>query len=113
MRFGPVIEAIVAGRYGLIPFDAITSITSEGPQDLRDTVWYPVQIALRSGQSVAAFLPVRYPGSEEAAAAAVRMARETDWVEHSWGQAGLGQRLWALPDGSDCGLLDLRSISFD
>lgn len=113
MRFGPTFEAIVAGRYGLIPFDAVKSITSEGPQDLRDTVWYPVQIALRSGQSVAAFLPVRYPGSEDAVSPAVRLARETDWTDQSWGQAGLGQRLWTLPDGSDRGLLDLRSISFD
>lgn len=113
MRFGPAFEAIVAGRYGLIPFEAVQSITSDGPQDLRDTVWFPVQIALRSGQSIAAFLPARYPGSHAAPSNPIRLGRATDWIDQPWGQAGLGQRVWSLSDGTDIGLLDLRSISFD
>lgn len=112
MRFGPAFEAIVAGRYGLIPFEAVQSISSDGPQDLRDTVWFPVQIALRSGQSIAAFLPARYPGSHAASANSIRLGRQTDWIDQPWGQAGLGQRIWSLSDGTDIGLLDLRSISF-
>lgn len=113
MRFGPVFEAIVAGRYGLVPFEAVQSISSDGPQDLRDTVWLPVQIALRSGQSIAAFLPARYPGSEKTESDAIRLGRETGWIDQPWGQAGLGQRVWSLSDGTDIGLLDLRGISFD
>lgn len=113
MQFGPTFEAIVAGRYGLIPFEAVQSITSDGPQDLRDTVWFPVQIALRSGQSIAAFLPARYPGSHASSSNSIRLGRETDWIDQPWGQAGLGQRVWSLSDGTDIGLLDLRSISFD
>jgi len=113
MRFGPCFEAIVAGRYGLIPFEAVKSIKSPGPADLRDTVWLPVEMALRSGQSVAAFLPARYPGSEQSPSALVRLGRETDWAAQDWGEAGLGQRLWSLSDGSDCGLLDLRELVFD
>ncbi len=46
-RFGPAIEAIIAGQWGLVPFDAIEKITSEGPKDLRDIVWYPVQLRLQ------------------------------------------------------------------
>lgn len=113
LRFGPCFEAVVAGRYGLVPFEAVASLTSQGPADLRDTVWYPVEMALRSGQSVAAFLPARYPGSEESPSSLIRLARETDWQDRGWGQAGFGQRLWSLSDGSDCGLLDLREIVFD
>lgn len=113
MRFGPCFETVVAGRYGLVPFEAVSTITAQGPADLRDTVWYPVEMALRSGQSVAAFLPARYPGSEESPAGLVRLARETDWQDHGWGQTGLGQRLWSLSDGTDRGLLDLREIVFD
>ncbi|HQS97363.1 MAG: virulence protein SciE type [Novosphingobium sp. 17-62-19] len=116
-RFGPSFEAIVAGRYGLVPFDAVVSIKSEGPQDLRDTVWYPVQLALKSGQSIAAFLPARYPGSEAATSAAIRLGRQTEWAELGNGDAalevGLGQRLWSLSDGEDTGLLDLRKLTFD
>jgi type VI secretion system protein ImpE len=112
-RFGPTCEAIVGGKYGLIPFDEIASIKSEGPRDLRDTVWYPIQLALRSGQSAAAFLPGRYPGSETASQDDVRSGRVTNWIDREWGQEGAGQRLWTFSEGDDRGLMDLRSLVFD
>ncbi len=111
-RFGPTLEAIIAGRWGLVPFDAIESIKSEGPQDLRDLVWLPVQLAFKSGQSVNAMLPVRYPGSETAADTAVRMARRTDWLSEPWGPQGLGQHEWSLSGGDDAGLLSVRRLTF-
>jgi type VI secretion system protein ImpE len=113
VRFGPTFEAIVAGRYGLVPFEAVKSIRFEGPQDLRDLVWLPVEMALRSGQSVAAFLPARYPGSEAAGESAIVLARATNWADRDWGQAGVGQRVWSLSDGSDVGILGIKSIAFD
>jgi type VI secretion system protein ImpE len=113
MRFGPAFEAIVAGRYGIVPFDAVKSITTDGPRDLRDLLWLPVQIELRSGQSVAAFLPARYPGSEAASDGPIQLGKQTDWVERPWGQAGLGQRLWTLSDESDVGMLGFRELAFD
>ncbi|WP_068079653.1 type VI secretion system accessory protein TagJ [Novosphingobium rosa] len=112
-RFGPAFEAIIGGRYGLQPFDQVASITSEGPRDLRDLVWYPVQIAFKSGQSVAGFLPARYPGSEAAQDNRERLARETQWRGHDFGDLGSGQRLWTLSNGEDRGLLSLRDLSFD
>lgn len=112
-RFGPTIEAILGGRYGLIPFDQIVSIKSDGPKDLRDTVWYPVQIAFRNGQSAAAFLPARYPGSESSTDDAERLGRATNWADREWGQEGSGQRLWSFSDSDDRGLLELRSLVLD
>ena len=112
-RFGPTFEIILGGRYGLMPFDVVKSIMSEGPTDLRDTIWYPVEIAFRSGQSAAAFLPARYPGSESSSDDAERLGRVTAWREAPWGEAGMGQRLWMLSDGSERGLLDLRKLEFD
>ncbi|MET0179542.1 MAG: type VI secretion system accessory protein TagJ [Novosphingobium sp.] len=111
-RFGPTLEVIVAGRYGLLPFDAVEKITSEGPRDLRDLVWYPVEIAMRSGQSLAAFLPTRYPGSERSTNGAEQLARVTRWDDAEWGQRGLGQRVWVRDDGEDCGVLSLRTLEF-
>lgn len=112
-RFGPAFEAIIAGRYGIVPFDAVERIESEGPKDLRDIVWYPVQIAFRTGQSVAALLPARYPGSEQAADPAKRLGRATSVADSPWGQAGSGQHLWVLSDGQERGLLSVRSLTFD
>jgi type VI secretion system protein ImpE len=113
MRFGPAFEAIVAGRYGLVPFDAVESITTQGPRDLRDLLWLPVQMALRSGQTIAAFLPSRYPGTEGSSDGATQLGKQTDWREQPWGEAGLGQRLWTLSDESEVGLLQFRQLAFD
>ena len=111
-RFGPSFEAIVAGSYGIVPFDAVEAITSEGPRDLRDLVWYPVQLRFRSGQSIGAMLPARYPGSEGAADPAIRLARSTEWEDGPAGQIGSGQHLFSLSGGEERGLLELRSLSF-
>jgi len=112
-RFGPGFEVILGPRYGLIAFDQVAGITAEGPRDLRDVVWYPVQIAFRNGQSAAAFLPARYPGSQAAARSAEQLGRATSWIDREWGQEGCGQRLWTLSNGEDRGLLDLRLLAFD
>jgi len=105
-RFGPSLELIVGGRWGLVPFEALTELTSEGVQDLRDLIWLPVELTMRSGQSASGFLPARYPGSE-AAGAQARLAKVTEWAE---GGAGLGQRLWTFDDGEDVGVLSLRQL---
>ena len=112
-RFGPSFEAIINGQYGLVPFDQVESIVSEGPRDLRDLVWYPVQIAMRSGQSVAGFIPTRYPETENANDGGLRLARATDWVDCDWGQSGQGQRLWVLSNDDEVGLLSVRELAFD
>ena len=101
---------MIAGRWGLTPFEAVASITSEGASDLRDLVWYPVQIAFKTGQSVAAFLPARYPGTTRCEEADLLLCRRTDWHDGAAGQEGLGQRLWTLSDGSDVDLLSLRRL---
>lgn len=109
-RFGPCLEAIIAGKWGLIPFDALEKIRSKGPQDLRDLMWYPVEIGFRSGQSVAGFLPVRYPGTEASGDNAAILARVTNEVETTQGTRLTGQRLLALSTGDDLDLLSLRAL---
>jgi type VI secretion system protein ImpE len=46
-RLGPVLEAIVNGRYYWIPFHRIRTIQVEPPTDLRDIVWMPANSALK------------------------------------------------------------------
>lgn len=104
-RFGPTVEAIIGGRYGLLPFEAISLLSSEGPRDLRDLVWYPVELTLKAGPRIAALLPVRYPGIPEAGPE--RFARATDWTDAGH---GIGQRLWSTSDGEDHELLAVRSV---
>ncbi|MCC2975686.1 tetratricopeptide repeat protein [Sphingomonas sp. PL-96] len=104
-RFGPTIEAVINGRYGLLPFDAISLLVSEGPRDLRDVVWYPVELTLKAGPRIAALLPARYPGLPDAGPE--RLARATNWTDDGH---GIGQRLWSTSDGEDRGLLSIRSL---
>lgn len=109
-RFGPCLEVVIAGSWGLVPFEAIAAINSDGPQELRDLAWLPVQLELRSGQTAAAFLPTRYPGAA-GEAGALRLARGTEWREGPLGEVGAGQRLFALSDGDDLPILSLRRLS--
>lgn len=112
-RFGPLFEATVAGRWGLIPFAAVEEITTQGPVDLRDLVWLPVEIRLRDGAGLAALLPVRYPGTEHHADPALRLARRTEWQDADAVVHGLGQHLWTTSDGTDVGILGFHRIRFD
>lgn len=112
-RFGPMVEAMVGGRWGLIPFEMIEEIRTPGPVDLRDLVWLPADIRLRGGGALAAFLPVRYPGTEREAGSALRLARMTEWRDRDGAVHGVGQRMWTLSDGEDVPILGFRRIRLD
>ena len=111
-RFGPAFEAVIHGRWGLVPFDAVRKITSDGPQDLRDLVWLPVEIEFKTGQGVAAILPARYPGTRGETDANLLLARATDWRDGPAGPEGVGQKVWSLGDDDEIGLLSLRHLTF-
>jgi type VI secretion system protein ImpE len=112
MRFGPTLEAIVADRWGLIPFSAIEEIVTAGPVDLRDLVWLPAEIRFREGPSLAAMLPVRYPGVERETDVELRLARRTEWRETPYAVHGAGQRMWTTDAGDDIGILSFGRIAF-
>ncbi|MDP3908213.1 type VI secretion system accessory protein TagJ [Novosphingobium sp.] len=112
-RFGPSLEAIIGGKWGIVPFSVIERIESAGVRDLRDLMWYPVQIAFRSGQSAAAMLPGRYPGTETAGTGPEKLARATNWSAGAAGDQGTGQQLLALSGGEDIGLLEIRTLVFE
>jgi type VI secretion system protein ImpE len=109
-RFGPCFEAVVAGNWGLVPFEAVSSLKSQGPRDLRDLIWLPVEMALRSGQSAAGFLPVRYPGTESSSDGRLRLSRATDWRKADHGDAGIGQRIYFTDAGDEYDILSLRTV---
>ena len=88
-------------------------IEFEPPTDLRDLVWLPASFTWANGGQTVGLVPVRYPGSEQSADNAIRMARKTDWQALSdTAQLGLGQRLLAT-DGDDYALLDVHKIELD
>jgi type VI secretion system protein ImpE len=109
-RLGPVLEAMVNGRYYWIPFNRLARIGVEAPTDLRDMVWLPAQLQFVNGGEVIAMLPTRYPGSEKSDDEQVLMARKTEWREDGpdrW--LGLGQRV-LVTDQAEYDLLAVRTI---
>jgi type VI secretion system protein ImpE len=112
-RLGPMLEAIVDGKYYWIPFCNLSAIQIEKPADLRDLAWAPANLTLANGGQIVALIPTRDPGSEASADPAIRMARKTEWTsDNNGGSSGLGQRMFASDQG-DYPLLEVRSIAFD
>ena len=79
-RLGPMLEAIVDGKYYWVPFHRLRSLTVEAPVDLRDQVWMPAQFTWANGGVSVGFVPTRYPGSA-AAGADLATSRRTEWRE--------------------------------
>jgi type VI secretion system protein ImpE len=112
-RMGPVLEAIVNGRYYWVPFARLTRMNVEAPSDLRDIVWMPAHFEFDNGGESVALIPTRYPGSEVSTDGAILLARKTEWSEPREGvYHGLGQRLFATDTG-EVPLMDVREIIFN
>lgn len=108
-RLGPMLEAVVEGKYYWIPFTRLSAIDMEAPRDLRDVVWMPANLTWTTGTTAVALIPVRYPGTEKSTDPALRLARRTDWEDRAGWSVGLGQRLLAT-DAEDTPILEVRSI---
>jgi type VI secretion system protein ImpE len=112
MRLGPVCEAIINGRYYWVPFARLSRLDIEAPTDLRDVVWMPAHFEFTNGGETVGVIPTRYPGSEGADDALLRLARKTTWQEGAPDMfVGTGQRVLAT-DAGEYPLMDIRSIRF-
>ncbi len=112
-RLGPVLEAIVDGKYYWVPFTAIKQIRIEPPTDLRDMVWSPAQFTWANSGEAAGFIPTRYPGSESSEDNAIQLARKTEWKEHPGDTyLGLGQRVFAT-DKDEFSLMQVRQVDLE
>ena len=109
-RLGPVLEAVINGRYYWVPFSRLAAVTLEAPADLRDMVWMPAHVQFENGGEVIALIPTRYPGSDRSDDGLIVLARKTTWdevapeVHH-----GLGQRILST-DAGDVPLLEVREL---
>ena len=109
-RLGPVLEAIINGRYYWVPFARLREVRVEKPVDLRDLAWMPAHLTFANGGESVALLPTRYPGSERASDTRLVLARSTEWQEKPASTSlGLGQRLLATDQGEHA-LMDVRVI---
>jgi len=109
-RLGPVLEAIVNGKYYWMPLAALAQVDIDPPEDLRDMVWTAAHFVFVNGGESVGLIPTRYPGSEASADGAISLARKTVWDSGPAGSvAGSGQRIFATDD-REIALLDLRQL---
>jgi type VI secretion system protein ImpE len=110
-RLGPVLEAVINGRYYWVPFSRLSKIELEPPEDLRDMVWIPAHLQFENGGESVALIPTRYPGSAASADGLIALARKTVWEEIAPDtHRGLGQRVLTT-DTDDTPLLEVRTIT--
>jgi type VI secretion system protein ImpE len=107
-RLGPVLEAIVNGRYFWIPLCRISRIELEPPADLRDTVWTGATFTWSNGASAVGLIPTRYSGTVALDDDRLLLARRTEWI----GGEVRGQRL-LVSDTGDHPLMNARELAFD
>jgi type VI secretion system protein ImpE len=109
-RLGPVLEAVLNGRYCWVPFSALRKLTLEAPTDLRDLVWAPAQLEFANGGGSVALIPTRYAGTAAQADGSLQTARRTEWLALSGDHyRGLGQRVLAT-DRAELGVLEIRDV---
>ncbi len=109
-RLGPVLEAIIEGKYYWIPFCRIQKIETEPPADLRDLVWTPARFTWTNDGSAVGHIPSRYPGTDGSADNLLRLGRRTRWeLEKGETYIGLGQRILAT-DADQYPLLECRTV---
>ena len=110
MRIGPVLEAVVNGRYYWVPFSRLAALSIEAPADLRDRVWMPATLTFANGGETVALLPTRYAGTD-LSEPMLALGRRTEWAEARPGlYVGSGQRMLAT-DAGDLALMDLRQLT--
>lgn len=109
-RLGPVLEAMINGRYYWVPFSRLSEVNFEPAVDLRDRVWLPARLTFANGGEAIAMVPSRYPGSEHSDDGQILMAARTEWRPLGADRfAGLGQRV-LVTDTGEFDLLSIRRI---
>jgi type VI secretion system protein ImpE len=112
-RLGPLLEALVNGRYCWVPWTRIRRVQMEPPADLRDVVWMPARFEWTNGGEAFGLIPTRYPGSESNPDEAIRLARRTEWLDQGHELCcGLGQRMLAT-DAGEHPLMEIRDVELD
>ena len=110
-RLGPVMEAIVDGRYLWVPIENLKTIVIDEPVDLRDVVWLPAHFTWNNEGESYGLIPSRYPLSYQHDPL-LALSRKTEWQDCGEDLfLGLGQKIWST-DSNEYAVMDVRTIQF-
>ncbi|WP_244137084.1 type VI secretion system accessory protein TagJ [Burkholderia pyrrocinia] len=114
-HLGPICEVVMAGHYRWLPISEIRAWRIRQPESLFDLVWAPCTLMCVDGQSVAGFMPARYPVRDETGdsdADAIRLGHKTLWRERGpTAIVASGRKTWATSAG-DFDVFELNACEF-
>jgi type VI secretion system protein ImpE len=115
-RIGKRLEFFLGGAYMWIALSDVASLQIQAPKRLRDLLWAPAILKPAEGfrgiELGEVLMPVTAVFSYNAEEDAIRLGRETGWVEDESGkEIPLGQKLFVI-DGEEIPILEIRSLEF-
>ncbi len=113
MKLGPVMEAIIDGKYYWVPYSNISTVEFPEPADLRDLIWLPANFTWTNEGTSVGFVPARYCVEHAQSDSSALLARKTEWIDIGDDfYTGVGQRTFTSGD-ADYSMLSTRKIQFD
>lgn len=110
IRLSHVFEVFEENRYTWLSLDEIESVQFKPTEILTDLIWRRTVIVLKNKQSIACFVPVRYPFNEDQSLDDnLVYARSTVWENHGDFSTALGQKT-LMNTESEIGILDIANI---
>lgn len=92
-RTAGVLEILTGGgQYMWAPWSRVRSLAFRPAERLRDLVWRAAELELEEGPSGLVYIPAIYSAPGAQMTDALRLGRETDWIERGGRTHGLGQR---------------------
>jgi type VI secretion system protein ImpE len=111
-----VLEVMTStGKYYWVPLSEINAIEFHKPAHARDLLWRRCLLDVRGGPDGEVYVPAIYPTAipDGPDADALRLGRETKWVEGAGGLVrGLGLRVFLIGD-EDRSIHEIETITFD
>lgn len=99
------------GKFFLVPFARLQSIELRAPERPRDLLWRRAAVEVQDGPSGEVYLPAIYAASYAPGDSALRLGRETDWLDAAGAVRGRGLRTWLVGDAAKT-LLEMTQLQF-
>ena len=102
----------VTGKYFWIPLEQVDEAVFTAPTRPLDSAWCTVRMSVRGGPEGEVMVPATYPVRSGEVSEALKLGRETDWVDAGADCVfGQGQRCFLVGEES-MPILNLRTLTF-
>jgi type VI secretion system protein ImpE len=99
------------GKYFWIPTERVLSAEFHKPERPRDLAWRRVTMSVADGPDGVVYVPTTYGNDTADLADALRLGRETDWLDQDGLVRGVGQRVFLVGD-EPMTILEVGTLEF-